>query len=50
MHVAFTVLDEAKFQLKTGERPAGLLAEKVTAPLPTPQDIFLFSLFILPEP
>jgi hypothetical protein len=44
MHVAFTVLDEAKLQPKTGKRPAGFLAEKVTAPLPTPQDLLLYSL------
>ena len=50
MHVAFTVLDEAKLHPKTGERPAGFLAEKVTAPLPTPQDLFINSSFMQSEP
>jgi hypothetical protein len=50
MHVAFAVLDEAKFHPKTGERPAGFLGEKVTAALPTPQDLFINCSFMQPEP
>jgi len=49
MPIAFTVLDETKFHPKTGERPAGFLGEKVTAPLPTPQDLLICS-FMQPEP
>ena len=50
MRVAFTVFDEAKFHPKTGERPAGFLGEKVTAPLPTPQKLFINYSFMQPEP
>ena len=50
MRVAFTVLEEAKFHPKTGERPAGFLGEKVTAPLPTPQDLFINYSLMQPEP
>ena len=49
IHVMLTVLDEAKFQPKTGERPASLLGEKVSSPLPRPQKPFIKCLFMQPE-
>lgn len=50
MHVAITALDEEKFHPKTGERPAGFLGEKVTGPLPTPQESFINCSLMQPEP
>lgn len=49
IRVTLTVLDEAKFQPKTGERPAGFFGEKVSSPLPRPQKLFIKCLYLQPE-